>query len=82
MGMLGSYGEITVDKVKIIQDDFPGVKVFVAKSKNVAGKNKIELPKIVSDEVVDISTNWANVAILKEGKSMWIWGKYRPGKKV
>lgn len=37
--------------------------------------------KIIPDGVADISASVANVAILREDKSLWVWGKYRSGKK-
>lgn len=44
-------------------------------------KKYTKFQKIVSGGVMDISATWVNVAVLKEDKSLWVWGKYRSGKK-
>lgn len=44
-------------------------------------KKYTKFQKVVSDGVVDISATRANVAILKEDKSLWVWGNYHSGKK-
>lgn len=48
---------------------------------NDSKKKYREFRKIISDGVKDICASANNVAVLRNDNSLWVWGKYRLGKK-